>query len=164
MFAAMAGVRGDDIPHLKPRGRLRDMAYSARNDDSHYVCDSQVEPTSGSGDEYYYSRAHAEEYVAKGYCEWTDESKSFVTNSDHHTHSWMTADEFELSIACYLKKSGFMIGVKRLEMVAPETLIATDEAQVSALSYITEYWAILASMRCFEAQGHEARLIFWFDN
>lgn len=167
MFTAMAGVRGDDIPHIEPRGRLKDMASSARYDDYIFVSEQQTEPFVHESGETYFSPDYAEECVSKGYCEWTDERKCFVTNSDHHTHSWLSADEFELALACYLKKAGFQVTAKKLGMSASDCVTLTTAAtsdQEYALSAITEYWAILAAMRCFEAQGHEARLVMWFDN
>lgn len=170
MFGAMGGVRADHIPFIEPRGWPDECASASFSDNTIYISETQTEDTSGSGDEYYYSRKHADECVAKGYCQFASRGAGhhWVTNSDHHSHSWLTSDEFELSIAAYLKASGFLINTPRL--TAPENLqsdaLATqsDQDRAWALNDITEYWSILAAMRCFEAQGHQARLVFWFDN
>lgn len=168
LFGFMGGVRSH-APHIDPRGWPHDCANAAFQDNTNYVCETQKEATSHNDGERTYSVAHAEEYVAKGYCEWVERNghKCWVTNFDHHTHSWLTADEFELAIAGYLKANGFQINTPRLP--APETVtqtgITSPESETKwALNSITEYWAILSALRCFEAQGHSARLVFWFYN
>lgn len=170
MFGAMAGVRTDHIPHINPRGWPADCGFSAFNDNTIYISDSQKEDFKHEDGEFYYSRKHAEDYVAKGYCQFVERNgrKSWVTNSDHHSHSWLTASEFELSIADYLKAAGFAVNTPRL--MAPENVQANALSDMSAderkwaLNDLAEYWAILQAMRCFEAQGHQSRLVFWFDN
>lgn len=170
MFGTMAGVRRDDLPFIKPRGWPEDCALAAFNDNTHYVSETQTEDFKHSDSNLTYSRTHAEEYVAKGYCQYVSRNgleKHWVTNCDHHSHSWLTADEFELAIAGCLKASGFQIGALRLTDAEGQQALATiqkTDDQVYALSCITEYWAVLASMRCFEAQGCQSRLVFWFDN
>lgn len=170
MFGAMAGVRVDSIPFVARRGFPADCSYSAFNDNTIYISEGQKEPFKHIDGELYYSPTHAAEYVAKGYCEYVDRGgrKLWVTNCDHHSHSWLTADEFELAIASYLKAAGFQIGTMRLEgrketADALATMTSDDDAKW-ALHSITEYWAILSAMRCFEAQGKQSRLVFWFDN
>lgn len=171
MFGMMAGVRLEVPPVVEPRGIPNDLAYAAFDDWAIYVSDTQQEATSSDGGTYSYSKAHAEDDVAKGYCQWVargSQEKSFVTNCDWHTPSWLTADEFEQAIGGYLVKSGFQIG--KLRLCAPETMSALAEQKTqdvqdeNALRYIEEYWAILAAMRCFELQGLDSRLVFWFDN
>lgn len=168
MFGAMAGVRTDHIPHIEPRGFPEDSGYAAFGDNTIYVVDDQKEPTSHDYDSYTYSRAHADDHAQKGYCQYIERNgkKNWVTNSDHHTHSWLTSSEFELAIAAYLKASGFQINTLRLpEPQSMEALATTNEEdRAGALKGIREYWAILAAMRCFDAQGYESRLNFWFDN
>lgn len=165
LFGAMAGVRTGHIPFIIPRGCPQDCASEAFGDNTIYVSDTQDEDFTGSGSEYCYSRKHAEECVDKGHCEWVELNghKSWVTNSDYHSHSWLNADEFELAIASYLKASGFQINVPRIS--APSALVCDANTEKAwALESITEYWAVLASMRCLETQGMLTRLIFWFDN
>jgi len=169
MFGAMAGVRREDLAFIDPRGVPNDIAYHAFNDWTIYVSDDQAEDYKHVDGETYYSKAHASAYVAKGYCQYFERNghkDRWVTNSDWHSASWHTSDEFELAIATYLKASGFQVGALRLngpsEASKLSVLPGTDAGY--ALSCITEYWAILAAMRCFEMQGHKARLVFWFDN
>jgi hypothetical protein len=169
MFGAMAGVRTDNIPYIEPRGLPEDVAYDAFGDATIYVVEDQVEPTSGSGEDYSYSRARAEEHVQKGYCQYVSRNGNhnrWVTNSDWHSYSWLSADEFELAIAAYLKASGFQINTPRLSAPSEINAITTTASEDAwdNLKCIREYWAILSAMRCFEAQGYESRLVFWFDN
>lgn len=170
MFGFMAGVRSD-FPHITPRGWPEDSAYYSFKDNTIYISEDQEEPTKESYGEWYYSRSHADDQVSKGYCKFVERNgnKHWVTNSNYHSHSWLRPDEFELCIAGYLKASGFQINTPRLP--SPQeteselnagSLVFDDKKY--ALSSITEYWAILAAMRCLEAQGHEVRLNFWFDN
>ena len=168
IFGALAGVRADHIPHLEPRGFPLDCGYSTWDDNTIYVSDDQVEPWENDSGSTFYSRAHAEEYVGKGYCQYVargSSHRSFVTRSDHHSHSWLTPDEYETAIGAYLKANGFQIG--SLKLCAPEgmrDLSKHGSDQGYALAALTEYWAILHAMRCFETQGKESRLVFWFDN
>lgn len=171
MFGFMAGVRSE-FPHVEPRGFPEDSAYTSFDENTICVRDGQVDPTHSEDGEYYYSRAHAEEYVSKGYCQYIPRNgheKRWVTNCDHHSHSWLNPDEFELCIAGYLKASGFQINTPRLpapQETQPSKKLSKEEFddKAYALSSITEYWAILAAMRCLEAQGNQVRLNFWFDN
>lgn len=168
MFGFMAGVRCEDFPHIIPRGFPEDAAYAAFDDEAIYINDGQIEDTKSEDGSFYYSPKHAQECVAKGYCRYIERNgkQSWVSNSDHHTHSWLNADEFELCIAAYLKQCGFQINTLRL--MTPEAngaeLSTMSEDQRSNFNSICEYWPILAAMRCFEAMGRESRLVFWFDN
>jgi hypothetical protein len=171
MFGFMAGVRTDN-PHVEPRGVPDDLGYRAFEDWGIWVSDSQEEPTNNDDGSYSYSRQHAEEHVSKGYCQYIkrgERDRSFVTNCDWHTSSWLTADEFELCIAGYLKLAGFQINTPRLPAPS-EASKSIEQADPEfnekryALNSLTEYWAILTVLRCFEAQGLSARLVFWFDN
>lgn len=170
MFGAMAGVRTDHIPHLVPRGWPEDCAYAAFDDNTIYVDENLKESFKHEGESTHYSQSHAEEYVAKGYCKWIERNglKKWVTNSDWHSHSWLTANEFEVAIAAYLKASGFLINTPRLpspeEARSDSIVFKGEQDRGYMLDYITEYLAILQAMLCFEAQGHQARLVFWFDN
>ncbi len=167
MFGAMAGVRTDHIPFITPRGAPDDMAYHAFDDYSIYVVDTQVASTDNEDGCFTYSRAHADEYVGKGYCRYIsrgDQDKKWVTNPDWHSASWLSTAEYELAIAAYLKDAGFQINTLRLEVPGGQDALSVPDERRYALGSLTEYWAILAVMRCFEAQGLESRLVFWFDN
>ncbi len=59
-----------------------------------------------------------------------------VTHPDWHSHSWCTMDELTTV----------------LETVSAEHAPSPD------------YYAVLAAMKQLEEMGHEARLVFWFDN
>lgn len=170
MFGFMAGVR-TDYPHIEPKGWPEDCASEAFRDNTIYVSESQESCYENNGDGTTYSKSHAEENVAKGYCQWIERHsrKSWVTNCDHHSHSWLSPDEFELAIAGYLKESGFQINTPRLPSPSEvsSSLSTNGVRSIGAsesLMCIREYWAILSALRCFESQGLNARLVFWFDN
>lgn len=63
----------------------------------------------------------------------------WVTNPDWHSHSWLTTDEYKQAVTFYNDVHG---------KAYPEP----------------EYNAVLACLESFEAQGFDARIVFWFDN
>lgn len=160
MFGAMAGVRADHIPHLEPKGCPADIASEAFEDYWTFITED-----GGDGD---CTPSQAERYMQYGSTLWKAGEPLIhnrVSSPDWHTHSWLTPDEFEIAIAAYLKASGYQINTPRLPMPAEVATLATPELKdEGAIKYLSEYWAILAALRCFEAQGHAARLVFWFDN
>lgn len=86
--------------------------------------------------ERYCSREDAERWVMSGKSKIIDEH--WVTNPDWHSHSFVNADELEKVFN------------------DPKTQF-NGEGE-------TEYMVMLECLRCFERLGHEARLVFWFDN
>lgn len=163
MFGALAGVRSRTVNFLQPRGVPNDMSYASKNDYWLFIVENN---TDESG---FCTVEQAKRYIASGSI-LKNPTEPFLHNSvshpDWHSHSWVTPDEFEQAIAVHLKANGFQINTARLP--APQELSAlttTDENSNNwALSELTEYWAILAAMRCFEQQGFQSRLVFWFDN
>lgn len=87
-------------------------------------------------DGYQVHRSEAERWVAQGSSEWTDGSHEWVTHPDWHSHSWLTAEE----------------------------LAKAYKSLSEPIESSPEYLAILDAMECFERQGYETRLVFWFDN
>jgi len=92
---------------------------------------------SDDGGEGHVSQEKAAEWVAKGLSKYREEH--WVTNPDWHSHSWLTTAEYEQAIEAFRKAT---------EMYPLEL----------------EYLVILDCLFSFERQGHEARLVFWFDN
>lgn len=92
LFSKMAGVRssGEINPVVPPRGFPDDCAYDATGD--HYLFVTETEG------ERYCTAAQASRYVEHG-SQWKDDGKQFVTHPDHHSHSWLTPDEFAEAIA-----------------------------------------------------------------
>lgn len=161
MFGAMAGVRCAHIPYIEPRGVPDGIGFWASDDFWLFVSDY----ADGEG---FCTPESAQRYIESGSV-LRDPAKPLKGNSvshpDWHSHSWLNADEFELAIAAYLKAAGFQINTPRLPAPSELTALATVRQDSEwALSSLTEYWAVLAAMRCFEAQGMESRLVFWFDN
>lgn len=87
LFALIAGVRNcnEVTPIIPPRGFPDNAAYDANDD--RWLC---VTDTEGEG---FCTRAQAEDYVQYGSV-WRDEEKKFVSHPDHHTHTWLTPDEW----------------------------------------------------------------------
>lgn len=141
IFGLMAGVREMGPAVVAPRGKPYDMAYSSENDAWIYVDDTLKDSSSSYLDgEYSVSRERADSHVASGYAIYkpTSEGKvsKFISNSDWHSYSWLTTEEFERALEQYGDRG----------------------------NYDQEYWAVLASMKSFEEQGRPSRLVFWFDN
>lgn len=84
------------------------------------------------------SATKAKNWVAKCWSKYEGNHNSWVTNPDWHSHSWLTPDEFEKCLKSYSKETPY--------------------------HYDVGYATILDCLRSFERQGHEARLVFWFDN
>jgi len=163
MFGTMAGVRNDSVVYIEPRGFPEDCGYSAKNDNLLYISEFE--------EEGHVSKEKAEQCVKYGqkYVKDSEGVDTWVTNPDFHSHSWLTSIEFEISIANYLKHMGFLLGSlkltnsKDLEKVDVEISDPYNKKEY-ILSSICEYWPILKAMQCFEDQGYESRLVFWFDN
>lgn len=160
LFGAMAGVRCD-LPHIEPRGVPEEIAYECSGDYWIYISSESAEGDGTCSEEKAKSCIQYGSVLKKSDAPIVG---NFVSDPDSHTHSWLTADEFELAIATYLKDGGFQIGTLRLEGPTQEALANPTMEQTWTLRALTEYWAILAAMRCFEAQGKKSRLVFWFDN
>lgn len=95
IFSKMAGVRsyGDDPPVVPPRGRLTDMAYAARDDDQLYITDSNEDGCTAPD--------RAKEWVDRGISTYINNHEgkpTWVTSPDHHSHSWLTAAEFQQAL------------------------------------------------------------------
>lgn len=131
IFAKLAGVRNcyesGIVPISEPRGAPDDLGRYANDDNTLYICDY--------GGENHCTAKQAQQWVASGYSNYTDDSRRRVTHPDWHSHSWVTPDEFG-------------------EALADPKLSNID----------VEYFALLAAMRELEKRGHETRLVFWFDN
>lgn len=142
MFGIMAGVRIPDVAIFEPKGLPNDgldLAYEANSDEWMYITE-----TDGEG---YASPERAKKWVDSGYSKYRNDHEgvpTWVSNPDHHSHSWMDANDLEKCIMAFpdaYEKCGF--GHKE----------AADE-----------WYAALAAMRSFEALGKKSRLVFWFDN
>lgn len=136
MFAKMAGVRDyEGIMKFKPRG-LPENYSSEVESGAHYFISEHVT------DEYEDRRvspSKAEEMVSKGWAKRHPTKDFYVTVSDWHNHSWLTADE--------------------LESCMTDLNIPAEHEK-----WFVEYRAVVAAMRVFEKAGYETRVVFWFDN
>lgn len=142
MFGIMAGVRIPDVAIFEPKGLPNeglDLAYEACGDEWMYISEDDV-----GG---YVTPKCAEKWVRSGYSRYKnnhDGVPTWVSNPDHHSHSWMDANDLEKCI-----------------MAFPDTY---EKCGFGSKEAADEWFAALAAMRSFEAQGKVARLVFWFDN
>lgn len=130
LFGTLAGVRGDGegCDYIDPRGMPKDQAYLTA---VHNTCSMQDTEE---------NRVIWAAWVEKGlsaYITNADGEQVGITHPDHHSHTWLTPDEFEAA----LKAS------------------ETDHNGGNM-----EYHALLAAARCIELQWHEVRFVMWFDN
>lgn len=88
-FARLAGVRNyEEVkPVAEPRGRVVDGSWDSKGDDALYITESSGEGNCTPED--------AARWVASGDAQYTNDQKNFVTHPDHHSHSWVTPDEWE---------------------------------------------------------------------
>lgn len=166
LFALMADVRnyGNELPVIvQSRGMPDDAAYHSSNDDRMYICNDE-----GEG---YVKMERAEKWVKDGSSKFINNQNGepvWVTNPDHHSHSWLTTNEFETILNKYLElESGWhkervsehMAFVER-ENIKPDSWAY----EPPAMSIEPKYQVVLASMKRFEELGYDARIVFWFDN
>ena len=147
LFCLLAGVRGDEGPVFPPRGMPEGRVGFWTSDDYWLYVAPDDQPQLAGRDEWV-TREAAEKYVST-YGSQPDLDKDGklyrVSHPDWHSHSWLTADELEQVLSRY---AAGVQGIWPAEKaVAPP-----------------EWKAALAAMRSFEADGQEARVVFWFDN
>lgn len=134
LFGLLAGVRGGNAI-IPVRGRPSDMSWGTESEDRCFIHDGEKEEAN------YVASGTAAKWVEQGYSRYIlgrDDKPTWVTNPDWHTHSYCTPDEWE----------------KCASAVVSETDWGCDP----------EVWAMLAAMRELENRGHDARVVFWFDN
>lgn len=134
LFGIMsAGVRTDSEFNYEAKGIPDGLAYASRNDHLMYISDKE-------NDEYV-TLELARSWEKYG-CKIINDSNgnpTWVENPDHHSHSWLTTDEYEKALKFY-----------------------NDNAEPGWVE--PEYEAVLASMKRFEELGYNSRIVFWFDN
>lgn len=146
LFATMCkGVRIDDLPHtFEPKGIAEHMGFYADMKHRLYIVDDEY-----TEDEYAATRKQADKWVELGYSKVLNEREGTVTsitNPDWHSYSWLTTDE-----------------MKEIPKMYKKNLKAADEDPSWFKVGIT-FRAILESMKFYEKNGYDARLVFWFDN
>lgn len=128
IFGLIAGVRREELKLFDPRGIPDDVAWSARFDNEIFIHE-----TPGEG---YVTPETAANWVELGASRYTDDTQKWVTSPDHHTHTWLTPDEWE-------------------QVITHESLTyGADD----------DYFAMLAAMRELEKRGNLVRVVIWFDN
>jgi hypothetical protein len=147
LFGLLAGVRGEEAPLFSPRG-LPDGHLGYWTEDDYWLHVAPADKPGLADSDGWTSTANAERWLERGYVKADrreDGSLSRVSHPDWHSHSWLTADELAQVLDRYAK------GVQRVW--------SQEKADAP-----TEWKAVLAAMRSFEADGHQARVVFWFDN
>ena len=168
LFALMADVRNYDgqLPVIvKPRGMPDDAGYYSSDDNCIYISENTYEG------ERTVTMEHAKRWVESGSSKFINNQQGepkWVTNPDHHSHSWLTTSEFETIINKYLElETGWH--KRRVDehnkMVAKKDIQPGDYAyDLPAMNIEPQYQVVLASLKRFEELGYDARIVFWFDN
>jgi hypothetical protein len=146
MFGILAGVRVEDEQLFEPKG-LPEGELGYWTEDDYWLHVAPEKNPEWADTENWISREKAEKYIGYGSkADMKDGVLKRVSHPDYHSHSWLTADEFEQAIKRYSEVVGkyYPVGQR-------------SEAPL-------EWRAMLAAMRCAEAGGDLARLVFWFDN
>jgi hypothetical protein len=128
LFGKIAGVRVEGVAAIPPRGFPHDAGYYSKCDNLLYICDDEDEKRS---DEYC-TREQAEKL---GY-HYFDESKRQCFNPDHHSHTWLTFEEWVSATKCGDEQG--------------------DNGE--------QYAAMSGAMETLEALGFNTRVVIWFDN
>lgn len=167
LFGALAGVRDDRVEHIEPRGVPRDISFGTKYDFTYFVSDSLEDDEHEDGA---VSRAAAERYAK--YSGWWDDKHVYVNHPDWHTPSWLTLAELKVAYARYreyYKKYDY----PALELARSEAREKCDhEIYRKAIATVPmlpvgphiDTEAVIAAMESLEKNGHETRLVFWFDN
>jgi hypothetical protein len=147
LFGTLAGVREDGPPVSEPRGFPVNAGWAAREEYTIYVTETPEEAAEWRGDlERAYPREKVESWVPCGSSVWLEGPHPVrnglvgkISDPDAHTATWLTLPEFRDAI-------------RRREMKYPSHPVGA------------EYRALLAALESLAADGHEARVVFWFDN
>lgn len=136
MFSIMANVRayvknGEGLTFFKPRGRPEGMGYLSSMDDRLYISKERPEDDGNTSPE------RAERWIKQN-PELKCEDPRWVYHPDWHSHSHLTAEEFDQVMVEYVKRY-------------------TAEPGIG-------YKVIQSSLKTLVDNGYMARLVFWFDN
>ena len=133
LFGVLAGVR-EEPALVKPRGIPLNLGWQSKDEYCLFITENTSENPS-----HYVTREQAEKWVKSKSSEMYD--KSYVTDPDAHTPSWLTTDEVKLCCEEYVRRSH------------------TKDRRNSDLD------AIYAMMEVYrKARDGEVRFVFWFDN
>lgn len=95
-----------------------------------------------------------------------DENRLFIVDRDEAGESEATRDQAERWVKSGCSKMDGENYVTHPDWHSHSWLTSDEyETCVNTFSDISvEYKAVLAALRCFEAAGHQTRVVFWFDN
>ncbi len=143
LFSAMAAVRGEGESCLfAPQGMPENAGYQSSYDQLIYV---REEGDTDSPESV--SREKAESWVESGASVWHDKTtKTYITNPDYHSHSWLTTQGFEQAIK------------------HAEEMLKKDWPKEEDIGLPLGYRATLEAMKFLESRGQVARVVFFFDN
>lgn len=128
LFGYLAGVRAMGPPIVEPRGMPPDAGWNSIDDNTLWISETEHEGYTTPERAAYYVEKCGSAYVS---------DKQRVTHPDWHTHSWMTAKEWEQAVTL-TKKKEWKWGL-------PEMMAIT-----ACLYELAKYG--------------ESRVVFWFDN
>ncbi len=114
LFSVLAGVRGNATPLVPPRGIPSDLAFQSSYDYWIFVVEGESDG--------YVSVENAQRWIDAGYSKlrYPKEPllKNWVSDPDHHTHTWLTSHEFAAAVEAGrggLEYRALVAAVKALE-------------------------------------------------
>jgi hypothetical protein len=119
----------DGVQGFEERGLPSDIDHFVKSKNECYVMDCETDA------EDCCSRSDAERWVKNGSSKWVNDEKTWVTQPDWHSHSWLTFEEFK---ECVFETCDFGWGIR--------------------------WHSIVSAMETMESNGFETRVVFWFDN
>jgi hypothetical protein len=148
LFGFLAGVRDDGPPVARPRGFPTDAGYRAKEDYILYVTPDEESANRWriDGDDAI-PRERAERWIGYNSSRWIEGPHAEprnglvgkISDPDAHTATWLSLEEFRQAVRL------------REEKYVPYPVAS-------------EYRALLAALESLERDGHETRVVFWFDN
>lgn len=145
MFGVLAGVRVSEEQLFEPKGLPPgELGYKTRGD--YWLRIAPAEHLELVNMDGWTSRENAERWVEQRLSRASYENGNLtsVSDPDAHSVSWLTASELSQAVDRYREVIG--------------------KYWPNDTSAPTEWVMILAAMQAAEANGAQARVVFWFDN
>jgi hypothetical protein len=137
IFGLMAkGVRCEFPESFPIKGLPNVLGYKSKSDNLLYICEEEGEGNCKLRDAWRWHESGASKII------FHNEQPTWVTNPDWHSHSWLSADEFQSVWDNYIK-------------IARANGYGDEEPEWEAVNVLLQH---------FKNKGYEARIVFWFDN
>ena len=134
MFGVFAGVRGESVPVIEPKGIPKDISFGVEKDYVIFVYGEEE-----TDDPRYCTKTQAKEWVISGCSQKLKDN--YISNPDWHTPSWFSLKD-----------------IKRVQKRYSEI------SEAEGCKGSVELNLLVSVMNHLEHQGYETRFVFWFDN